>query len=1029
MRNRITNVTWERGGLILAIAAVVVLNGSLGRAADGEKKVDHVDTPLDREVNGRTWTIRVAGSRGTEDGSATAYADMSVLLRVKTASGAPLMMPYNYAIKMTVGDVTRYQWHGNKPVDRMERALSARRFGRLDFPGLAPGSSQPYRVEIRTSNGIRLLKEGTLKVAAQPPQHAAMHLNRAADAMARAEASLAKAKPGTRKEYDANVSYAKALLGRATAQVKHAGAKPEAAWRDLQNTQDLMARLAEWPKPSDDRSTPDAWAARVASSWPRNCATIASAASSLFCSQSAGKIESLIPEIEKDGRTTTVAGYHKNIAVIRYSLTGSAAQTVPALERAYELFEKDEREKAARAKRAPIVRPLARQVLPHDFEPVTLTRNDVQAQLCDALEAVAKIRREMNFTDDRKVRDELREEIENGEAEATRLRELLATIPGPSDTSRFAVYSRVRGTISRSFDVSRPDQVAAQKQALANFDDMIFVESDKSVHGDFKAALKLAMPETAWADKQPLVSYGEMIQSFGDNSEQILKAIQILVEHDSSTGALKRLRDVSRANEQIAGLHKATTFLKATNQEHLQQLPAILQKITDLVETGPLSPSNLALTLKEVRALPEAQRQAADVKKAIDALDSMESLRRAPGLGGMAQRLKAGMKYALALEGDDVKKIAGAVSETFEEMKFNRPHTFGPLDKIMLTASALQSAGMMSDMIERGVDPFEAGGRAAAPLLVDIAFTAVPIAGMIDIVSEVMFISLNFLWTGKVEKYNASDAVKDIVSAALDKWAAAAGASGEFYEYLFHGTDARLNLKQFKPEDVRRYLARVECKLAALPTDIYTKDGIAVNEDGKEAARLLRMRSVFRVLLRAQADAGIDRWRELTSLEFRYVLKHPPGWTLADRSEKNPTIHRKRVAPPGFDPIEGEMFVEVEVIPQQSLRAMNRRVTMVEPKLWWKEKLGGAELPDMELIQQPNRADRGGKPVNVIEFTATSPITKSKVWVIIYQAMHAGQSIELRIACPADRVATHREALREVVDKFIFLRVREPRRR
>jgi hypothetical protein len=389
---------------------------------------------------------------------------------------------------------------------------------------------------------------------------------------------------------------------------------------------------------------------------------------------------------------------------------------------------------------------------------------------------------------------------------------------------------------------------------------------------------------------------------------------------------------------------------------------------------------------------------------------------------GMIARQREWMSRVRDMSSQDWQRIKDTVNaleplDRLEELRV--------IDKFMIATSMIQSIGDYVQRMERGEDQLEAFGRSLAPLCVDAVFTIIPVAGAADLVFEVAYISTRMLVHGDGDRRNISSTVKDLVQKGLDVWAATAWEAGELFAWVIDNPDGAAALRQIDPDDVRDYLARAECRLATLETDIYETRDFGATEEGAEALRLLRQRAVFRTLLRGQAEAGLDPWTEILDDEHRYLLSHPAGWSAENLSEAEPRIHRLRVTPEGLHPTRDHIYVEIQVVPPATMKALNRWATLQIPAFWWELRLGAPEMPELEFVEKPHRGERRGRPVNAAVYEADDQVGGERLWVSVQQVIHAEQSVEIRVVCKKDRLPEYRERLQEVASKIVFMRSRE----
>lgn len=1004
---------------------VTLLACDSAHAADGEAKVAYVDTPLGQPVDGKTWLIEVDEELGLATGVAWADSNMRVSL-VYQSKGFIKKLPseVNYAIKMTIGERTRYQWRGNEKVEPSERDMSSR-FNRLIFQGLEIGKSHPYRVEIRTGDGKRFVKNGKITFGSKFGNFAIEDLESARKAVAFSTANLNKSEPGSMRFFNAKKKLLEYQAEAEAALVLNANADPAQAWSKMNKHYAEWENLITGPKPPDNRASDELWVKHVAQYKEKLILAQLEMHIDIPLPDSAKKATRLLNEIDPERmRSSERVMRLQQIAGLHYSFTGKASAARPQLLEAYDLVVKNEKERAINTKRAYEHRPLAEHVLPTDFEPVIVNRNAVQAQLCAAKQRALLARRVIASSENRAERTEAVKALSQAQEDQERLSALLASIPGPANNPRLVTHQRVRNTtIARSFDLTDPDAVKARELALARYDDLIYVEPDNSVHGNFKAALRIAMPEVAPKRPAPLISFGEFVTVSGDNLEQIGKALQLAEGVDKTQGGyqvLQKLADASRTLEQLI---EATGTLSNTSPEHMHKVKVLMSRAAALADDGVLSAKSLTLALMEVNRLPAKEIE--NLKDAVDALKNLKKIREGTSLAAVSERLKRGFHLASTVSEADWKRLKDIVTATAKEAG---SFEMNAMDKFVLLASAGQAVGSFIEQVDAGVDYREAGGRAFAQFGVDIAFTYFPLLGLVDMVSEVISVPIVRYTTGEFGKYNLSDMTKDVLQVTLDVWAERMQDAGTLYEYAFYGVSTIGSLKNVAPDTIRMYLDRVECQLATFETDIYDSPTFATSEPGMTAARLIRQRAVFRVLLRAHAEAGGDPWKVAHVNNHLYTISYPPGWTLTDRSDQNPLIHRQRVTPPGFVALDSEIVMEIEVIPAESLKVLNRKAALPPAEAWWNSVIGDTKLKQMKWIQEPASSKRRGRTINLIELTCESPVTKDITWVKAYQIIHAGQVVEVRIGCPEKRLGEYKELLDKIESKFLMHPAKKPRR-
>lgn len=1013
----VTRFVW-----VLAITLIAALPA---HADDGKAKAEYVDTPLGQAVDGKIWSIGFDEERGVNDGVDRWDSIMDVKLQYRPGKRSR-DLPYedNYIIKMTIAERTRYQWCGDKKVERSEIGVS-KRFNRLTFQGLRIGTSHPYTIEIRTSSGMRFVKTGKITFGPKHSKHVANNPERVREAIAQSIAAMNKETPGTRRHFDAKRRTFQHRLNLEIALVHDANADPSKAWEKMSKIFAEFHEHSASPQPGDDHLSAEDWAKYVADYQGFLIRTELNTHFDIPVPDSVGRATELFNQLVQGLEyKTDLTTYHRELAGLHYSFTGKAAPTLPHLLKAYDYTVQSTKDNAARLKLEYVHRPLAKHILPHDFEPITITRNEVQAQLCAAKQRALVARRIIASTKDRAERKEAAEALTLAKKDEKRLADLLGTIPGPSQNPRWATHQRVRNTtIARSFDLADPEAVKARDLALARYDDLIYVEPDNSVHGDFKAALMIAMPEAAPQTRRPEFSFGQFVTISGDNLEQIGKALQLAeTKVDKTKAGYKILNDIAGANKAIQDLLEATDSLRNTSPEHLHRVKVLMARAVAIAEDGMLSSKHLALALTEVNRLPAKELD--NLKDAVDSLKELKKLRDSTSLAGIADTLKTGFKHANKIRAADWTRIKEIIASTAKEAG---SFELNALDKFVLVASAGQAVGSFIEQVDAGVDYREAGGRAFAQFGVDVAFTYFPMLGLVDMVTEVISVPMVRYTSGEWGKYNASDMTKDVLQYTLDIWSERMQDAGTLYEYTFHGVSTAGSLKNVDPDTIRLYLDRVECQLATFETDIYENKDYAASEPGKTAARLLRQRAVFRVLLRAHAEAGTDPWKVAHVNDHHYTISYPPDWKIADISLKKPFIHRHRITPPGFEGIDSELYMQIEIIPADSLKKMQRKATLPPADVWWEAMSGDAEIKQLTWIQEPQRAKRRGRPINLFELYAESPVSQEMIWLKRYAIIHADQLVEVRIVCPKKRLGEYQELLEEIESKFLMHPVKKHR--
>ncbi|MEM1212206.1 MAG: hypothetical protein AAGI68_07890 [Planctomycetota bacterium] len=965
--------------------------------------VAFVDAPLDAPIDGITFSIRVGEN----------YDERNIRLKVLVTARDESRrgIPREYAVQATLAAQTSHQWVSSLAANRDQHNIMPKYLGHLDFYGLPRGGSVPYRVEVRTSDGYRLMKEGRITISHRHRHFETHHrrLEQAKESVAKAKARLAEAERGSYDHYRAQHRYERAKLELASKAAGYGFADISMKTSAVAEYIGYFNKRAGALRPTDYTSGIP-WADKLERDLSADMKSIAGNLFTLPPEDALPMLRSIRGQYQALRGTGQTAGFLRSLAGVVYEGTGSAARARSFLELSYTMS------KQAAQRDGNDIKALARHLLPRDFGPVTLSRNEVQAKLCAAADDAAQQRRILARVTDREISQLTQKKLDHAEAEVARLRRQLTTIPGPgSGNARYTTYQRVRQTIASSFDVTDAAQRQARQAALSDFGDLVFVESDHSVHGDLKQALAWAIRDTGVTSVDSRVSLGRFIGASGDANEQMLKGLQLIDDLGEAGGAAEALREMTHANARLKTLLQEVRALPMNSPSQVQAARDAMAEVGRLLTTGGLSNSNLLRVQRALRVLPaeHAQRFA----ELHTSLDTLKRAHRGADWGVILDRVDGRFGYMtkLVAKGDGARLWA-SVQEAINTNSASAE--LGPFDRLLLGAAAMQAIGQYQEQVDAGKDWREAGYRAYMQFSVDVAFTLIPIAGLADLVAEVVSVGVIYAATGERGKYNLSDLTKDIVAVAIDLSAAASGRAGELVAFYWDQGGRPSALRQIPIEDIHAYLARVECRLSAIPMEVW--DGRGTPEQLEQAQRLMGQRRVFRVLIRAHEAAGPEAWQTVTLRDQGYALHHPPRWEVTRADPFNPDYHTTLVSPRGGDPIQDEVFVRVITIPQDALQRQGRQARLIDPAAWFERESGGGPPPGGAILEAAHRGEIRGRPANLCVFTMRSPKSRQQIWLTVAEVVHRDSVVQIQAVCRVDQLEDHRRTLMDILQRIRF---------
>ena len=385
---------------------------------------------------------------------------------------------------------------------------------------------------------------------------------------------------------------------------------------------------------------------------------------------------------------------------------------------------------------------------------------------------------------------------------------------------------------------------------IDDYEDRIYVEDDGTVHGDLRSAWAFAMRDTGL----------RVPDNAGSGGDQLLwarTAVDWLANSYQLGGAAKELRD---AHAVLDGFVQAIEGLDPSAPDFFKQRRALrggfLDRVQKLLDSGILAEDRISDLLA---ALEKAGGTSKRVQEARTRLQKLRSLTM--GLGReFLPRLAAALGAGAELPAEDAQRfrnmtrasarqIFGSLVEKGAGLRFQASPAWSQMSRLDRGLLSLSIANTAADVVTRtsaGMPVGEAITRGVVDLTVELAIAGLPITAAAEIGSQVLFNGYALV-TGDAShtERTLSATAKRGAQTALDYLASGSAHLGHGWQVMTRNLAGEPGIAEtlagVDRGRLQRSLAQVEDRLDA------TAPG------APEEAQLMRMRLVFRQLLRAQA--------------------------------------------------------------------------------------------------------------------------------------------------------------------------------